>query len=551
MKILLNVLIIALGAAAGLGFGYAWRGKGMHSVSPQVTTTAATHSASSASKFSGRKRVSTEPASDSPLATKLARDLSMSSSVTRWLLWMEALEKATPPDFPSLARLASGNSIAMRLVAAKWAEANPRQMFDHIVSLSKGGDSAAMRELASVLMDEWPKRDLEGAIAALNSTNSFTLRGWRDQLASKVVDQDPERGLKLFSQWSIQNYAPNMKSVAKWAAENPQHAAEVALANPAGYASQVAMETIAKEWAKTDPATALSFAAAQRGELSSILAKTTLKEWASRDLENAAKWLGATAPATRERMSAPFVEAWAKSDANAALAWCEENLSGSSQSQAVAGVFKGMAAKNASGAADLVLTMNPSASRAAAAVAVAEKWFPSFSSDKPVAQETLAWLEKLDGESARKVIERMQWSWAENDPKSMAAFLAKLNSEQIPANSYSSLARSMARKNPLEAIEWTSQLPAQQRLTAATDAFTEWQRSQPEAAQKWVMDLPASDSRRETLFQTAISMLAHFPDATDQLALLSANDRVAAQKIIQNMPSLQDERRAKLLQALK
>src|SRR5204863_211695 len=39
---------------------------------------------------------------DSPLATKLERDLSMSSGVTRWLYWLEALEKAVPGDFPPL-----------------------------------------------------------------------------------------------------------------------------------------------------------------------------------------------------------------------------------------------------------------------------------------------------------------------------------------------------------------------------------------------------------------------------------------------------------------
>lgn len=58
-------------------------------------------------------------ADDSPLATQLARDLSMSEGVTRWLYWMQAIERATAGDMPRLARLATGNPIAIQLVAGR------------------------------------------------------------------------------------------------------------------------------------------------------------------------------------------------------------------------------------------------------------------------------------------------------------------------------------------------------------------------------------------------------------------------------------------------
>ena len=75
---------------------------------------------------------------DSPLATRLEKDLALSSGVTRWLYWLEALEKAAPSDFPRLDRLARGNPAVLRLVAERWAEFAPRHLFDTLVAASKG-----------------------------------------------------------------------------------------------------------------------------------------------------------------------------------------------------------------------------------------------------------------------------------------------------------------------------------------------------------------------------------------------------------------------------
>jgi len=144
---------------------------------------------------------------DSPLATKLERDLSMSSGVTRWLYWLEALEKAAPADFPRLARLAQSNSIAMRFVAARWVEVDPRHMFDTLVAASNSGGGFPSDELATVLFQEWPKRDPEAVIAALNGAGDFGARGrWRRDVALAFVEQEVERGLRLMSEWHIENW---------------------------------------------------------------------------------------------------------------------------------------------------------------------------------------------------------------------------------------------------------------------------------------------------------------------------------------------------------
>jgi hypothetical protein len=109
----------------------------------------------------------------------------------------------------------------------------------------------------------------------------------------------------------------------------------------------------------------------------------------------------------------------------------------------------------------------------------------------------------------------------------------------------------MARKNPVEALEWAQRLPGKRSISAGGEAYAEWRDAQPEAATEWLNALPADDPRRETFFQTAISLLVHNPQAPAQLAAMSAPERAKARDIIQGLSSLPEDRRARLLSAVK
>ena len=555
MKVLINALTILMAAVLGLTVGLAWRAKsGSHSRSADTRARASAPSgvlATNPAPQVGKFRL-IRAHDDSPLATKLEQDLSMSTGVTRWLYWLEAIEKAALTDFPRLALLARGNSTATRLLAARWVELGPRHLFDTIVNAgSVLGRGFPVNELASVLFSEWPKQDPEGVVAALRGTNSFGLRSnWRMDIASALIESDPECGLRFMSEGHLHNYGPRMNAVAKWAARDPLHAADVALANPAGYASQFVMETIGKEWAKTDPARALEFASAHPGPLSSMLAGATLKSWAARSLNDASDWLAAADSATRNRLSPAFVEAWAKQDAPAALAWCDANLSGNSQVQAIGGVLNGAAASDIVGAAGLVSDMKPSAARSEAASAVAQKWFPNSFDGKAVPPEAIEWLATLDAESVKQALEQIHFRWSETEPKSMAAFLASSSGAEVRDHVFSNLAKNLARQDPAEALEWASRLSEERGLAAGGTAFVEWRHSQPEAAMSWLRDLPAADARRDSFLRQAVQLLAYEPQAADQLGAFSASERATALEVITKM-SLSVERRARLLEVLK
>jgi hypothetical protein len=549
MKLFVNLLMILVGAAVGLVVGFALKSKPADAL--QLTRSGAPAKTNSVLPLKAESSFLSKRAAradDSPLATKLERDLSMSSGVTRWLYWLEAMEKATLADFPRLAQMARGNPALIRLVASRWIEMDPKHMFDTLASARNGADFP-VSELQRLLLDEWVKRDIDAAIEAMKHSDGMWSRNWRNNFASSVVTKDVERGLRLMSEWNVDSYGPSMTPVKKWAAANPRHAAEFALAHPAGYATRLVMETVGKEWARSEPAAALEFAVSKHGEFASILASSVLKSWTERNLNEAADWLAKADSSARTRLSPAFVEAWAKYDAASALKWSEANLTGITFANAAAALVKGAGQTDLAGAAELVKSMGPSRARGEAASALMERWMPEDES-KRVPAEAIAWLKGLDSESIKRVIEQVQWRWSEADPKSFGALISSLSPDQLSSSTYSTLARNMARENPTEALEWAGKLPEAHRLTAGNEVFGEWMRSQPEAARQWLNGLPPNDTRREPFFQNAVSTMAYDARGAEQLAAMTPAEQSAAKKYIEKM-TLPEDRRTKLLEALK
>src|SRR5437773_1649127 len=131
MKIIANAVVILGAAAVGLVAGFTLRPKHFSQPSESQAVSLAAEDVPQASRIRASGETPDFRANDdSPLTTKLERDLAKSSGVTRWLYWLEALEKSASADFPRLARLAQNNPAALQFVAARWAEIAPRHFFD-------------------------------------------------------------------------------------------------------------------------------------------------------------------------------------------------------------------------------------------------------------------------------------------------------------------------------------------------------------------------------------------------------------------------------------
>ena len=249
-------------------------------------------------------------------------------------------------------------------------------------------------------------------------------------------------------------------------------------------------------------------------------------------------------------MSPAFVEGWGRKDPVAALDWCEAHLSGSTLAQAVGAMMKGAVEKDVSEAAKLVAEMNPSAARAEAARAVAQKWLPSWSREEEKAsREALAWLGSLDRESVARALDQVHSWWASADPKTMAEFLGSYKGDDLPARLYGGLVRQMVGENPEKAMNWAEGLPENRRLEVGAQAFGWWRYAQSDLAMKWLGELPSADPRRKAFFREAVEGLAYDPRAPEHFAAMSEAERAEARTIVVAAP-LPEERRAGLLKAI-
>ncbi|MDB6136656.1 MAG: hypothetical protein JWM59_4899 [Verrucomicrobiales bacterium] len=507
----------------------------------------------------------------SALADKLRTDLSLSHGVTRWLLWMTAVEKAGPKDFPQLARMAQELPGALNMLGAHWIDLDPAGLFAVCRDPVEAGAGFPANELAQLLMETWPKKDPDAVLAALRGSLSVQM-GIQFSALNTLFDSRPEQALILMSDLGIESYGPHMRGVEKWAAADPKHAAEVALAHPAGYASQEAMKAIAKVWADSDAAGALAFAASQNSVLGVEMANQVLSRWVEKDLDKASDWLATADGPERARLLPAFIESWGRKDAPNALQWCLANTSGSQQSEVINSLVKGTATQNAEAAAAMVTGLEASPMRAKAAVAFAQailykdnSWWPGLnSSNRSVKPEAIAWLGQLDAESRKQVISHVSWTWGEQDPKGFAEYLRTPAGQDAGPEALSSAARNLVREQPVEALEWASQVPEESRKAVIAETFQAWTRSQPDAAMDWLRKLPVNDPRRETLylgaiehaippgaFQTGpINSLDPINNARQSLAKLLATDPAAAQLAISKL-TLSDDQRSRVLSSLK
>ena len=549
MKNLSRPLVITASIALGLLGGVALR-MWLH---PAVTTaTAPTTSAPAATGTSSQTTVAKGKLNlTSSLADKLQQDLALSGGVERWLHWVAAIENAGLEDLPDLARLTRNTPAAQRLLAARWIELNPQHLFNTLNAANAQEQGLPVGELASLLFAEWPKRDPQAVRAALSQPSTLA-NSYRHRAVEVFMEQDPELGITVMSEWHISDYYPGTDGIVKWATANPQHAIEFTLAHPAGQFTQSIMETIGKSWGQSDPAAAMDFISKSTavGKSANGFSAAVLKLWADNDLTAAGGWLAAADESTRDRLSPSFVESWAAKDPTAALAWCQQSLEGTAQDQAITGLIKGMAAKDIPAAAALVTALPPSPIRTTASIAMMHAWFLNSSGDTPAPPAAIAWFSSLDPDSITKALENEGWRWGYSDPQSLSEFLKTPAGAHAPLNLINSLARNLVAKDPAAALTWADQLPTAQQPAAQRAVFEQWQQNQPAAALHWLTQLPTTDTRRQPLLDAAILNLISSSDGPAQLAQsLPTADHPHARQFLSTLPIPEDKRTA-LLKAL-
>lgn len=555
MKLLPILSLCVAGAVAGSGLGWILRGATPHQSSAKGSRPAADdHEAPMLGKNS--RRPVTKDAPNERAVDELGAELARHTGAMRWLYLLGAADKATAADMPRLLCAIGNDQIALRMLAVRWAELDPRHMFDTLCADAakhaaggSGVDLSADYQIRQILFEERAKRDKEAAIAALQDRRALPgVESLRFTLTNTVMKADPARGLKLMTEWSITGFIPDMTGIASWAQRDPRGAADAVMASSMGHAGDDAMKRIGKAWAASDPAAALAFATGKRGLMANHLAQSVVTEWAQRDLDAAIAHVGAQDDSlTKTRLGIPLVEAWAKTDPQSALQWANDNLKGEARAAAAASIVKSMATKDIDSAAHFIAGLESGGVKNRAVNQLVETWLSK--ENKPNATAALTWMASLpDADARRHAMDQSAWRLFYAAPEETVAFLNGPQGASASQQLFDFAAQHLAKKNPDSAMQWAAGLPADRRSATQQSVLGEWVSSRPDAALAWVRQLPAGEGRMQSITVTTAGLAWHSVDATRTwIQSLPAADRPAALIGLRNAgPALSGENRAAL-----
>jgi hypothetical protein len=521
-------------------------------VIPSTQSSTGANSASAVSRAGNAATNAQQP------ETALARVVRTETGAKRWLVVLAQAEKAKAEQMPALIRSVGNDSAMIRMLAARWAELDPRHMFASLYAdlLQPDGAPGTLPGrwvLTDVLFEEWVKKDVGAVIKALNEVPNFNGRdNLRMTVASRVLKADVEKGLLAMKEWNIRNYVPDMKSVPEWAARDPRHAAEVVASLGSEYAAREAMKSVGKTWAQSDPESGLRYAFTLNGQVRATLASEIIGAWAQRDLSAAAKFATAQEdPAMRAAVAQGLVNTWAKSDAAGALGWSQENLRGAARAEAIGGIIKTVAEKDIEAAGELVAGMEPGAAQNRACASIFETWFNKGKDQRDAA---LAWLEQLPDPQARNAaLDKVQWNWVWNDPSSARDFLSGPYGHLASQSLVQQVARNQAAKNPEAAMEWAAGLPADRVADARQAVLDNWLQIRPEGAAAYVLKLPAGKEREvavNSISQNFMFASTGLDQALDWFRKLPEADRETARQTMKSV-QMEPEWKRKVEEALK
>jgi hypothetical protein len=348
-------------------------------------------------------------------------------------------------------------------------------------------------ELGQMLFESWGTRDPSAARAALTAAKDFPgVDNLRMTMLQRMMKTDPESGLRLMKEWRMKHWYPNLDDLGVWAAKNPEHAASLVREGGTHAGSLAAMEAVGKAWAKSDPAAALAYAAGLPPMQRSYLARGAMKEWAAKDAPAAAAYVGGlTDVALRATLALPLVEAWAKGAPQKALDWAQESLRGEARAVALGSIVGAIAKQDVTRAAELVGSLDPGGAKNKAIGSLVDQWFGK-SGATPVAE----WLLKLPEADAREAgFEKLGWQWLWKDARGATELVTGPQRDLVPANFAIQVASNEARRDPEAAMKWVDNLPATTIPPARDRVLGEWMQSRPEAAVRWVLDQAAGDTR--------------------------------------------------------
>lgn len=561
MKSLPVIFLCVAGAAAGSGLGWVLRGASPHpSENPNQNAVSGRLSMLSAKKAA--HSLGPDVALEAARVDEIKAELVRQPGALRWLYLLGAAEEASAGDMPRLVRAASSEPAALRMLAVRWAELDPKHMFDTLCADAArsrvgipGSDLSAVGDLKDLLFETWMQKDQKAAIEALGNLSALPkMDAVRLGIASNIMKSDPAQAFKLMHDWNLRNYVPPLDGISQWVAKNPRTAAESVIAADLGSLGSQVLDRVGREWAAADPESALAFAGEHRGSAGQQLAQGAFAAWAARDFQAAVSWLNARNDAvTRAMLGPPLIETWSKTDPQAAFVWANENLKGDARSAAASTIVKSMAEQNIDSAAAFIAGLESGTGKNMAASQLVTSWLAKNRPEDAAA--AFKWMTSIPDSSARDAaLQSASWRMVDLVPESVMNYLSTPDGAKAPPGLVDYAARHLTQdKGPTMAMDWTTKMPEGQRMQAQRSVLSNWLTTQPESALDWLRTQPDGNARN-SFVASATSQLSwqSFETARQWVQSLSAADRPAALTgLRQTGPALSSQNRAALEAMLK
>ena len=441
----------------------------------------------------------------------------ISSSTETYLRSFELAAQLRDGEFPGAIAAARESSVGdgigiARMISSYWAERD----LPSAVAWLKSLPLAQQAEFAGHIGGTWGRMDADGLLGWLESLPEEARRRVAAPNVSSFVAsagaQQPERVARLLAHFPPSRAGDEFAQLfASWASLAPVTAAQRALELPPGAARSSAVESVAREWARRDPAAARAWLDALKDAALATRARPAFAlGLAENDPRAAAEFAG-------EMLGTPWsggviaqlARRWAERDPDAALRW-SDSLADAGKSRAAANaIIDALATRDPARAAELF------AARPAEGPVDVSAFFSGQQALPNIARGLLAkgGIAAVDG-FAQKLPEElrqsamsfalMQWGWSE--PDALAAWAVKQPENENRALGLGLVVQQMGQRDPQRAASWAESLPpGASRDAALSTAAMQWLLQDSAAARAWIGKTPLFPSEmREQLLKIEI-----------------------------------------------
>ena len=377
------------------------------------------------------------------------------------------------------------------------AATNPGAAWQRALSIEAG---PSQNDALWRVSQRWFSLDPAAALSALETVSASQRRRWLPRLLTRWVATDREAALDwAISQPPSAKRASLIAQVAAAAAkDSPVEMLELAdTLNPRAK-REVAQQVLAV-WARSEPRAAL----AALGEMNDRrLTQTTesslVHQWAESDPMAAFEWARTQrASESRTQALSTALLRVARSDPVEALALAED-LDKSARSNAIDRVLRQWGRDDPRSAAAW-LDASPHESEGAVAAIVGGY-------ARLDAEEAVDWLLTKSADAQRQAASMIMWPLAEESPEIALELVERLEDSTATMIAGSQLMSRWAEDDPQAAVRAIARIDDDARPSLYTSAFHAWSRYDPEAANAFIAQVPASgrDAAIQGVMQQAL-----------------------------------------------